>query len=138
MPDTTPDTPPQPPRRPMSRWYSVAVSGLALVVAVITCAFVVRGQRHEQVTPANCINNGRLVPNNTGPCIYNPRTDTCPPDVMGYYTAACIDVHAFGEQPRPRPTVTVTVNPYPPCAGSPYDYDAGLAAERAGGCIWHP
>lgn len=40
----------------------------------------------------------------------------------------------------PGPTKTVEVNKYPMCGGEIYNLppDKALAAERAGGCVWHP
>lgn len=81
----------------VARWPVTFMVVLFVSVAAISM-MVIAGARTSS-KPAhigNCIENGRAA-FNTGPCIYNPRTDTCPDYNLMNYANACFIV--VPEQP---------------------------------------
>lgn len=62
-----------------------------LAVAAISAVLVIdlRTPRDPEIGP--CVQNGRFT-SNTGPCVYNPRTDTCPDYNLMNYANACFIV----------------------------------------------
>lgn len=75
----------------MPRWIVPACAFTALTLAVFAFAYNVRVAHTGGSDPAACIQNGRFV-GNTGPCTYNPRTDTCPDAGLLDYGNACFIV----------------------------------------------
>lgn len=62
-----------------------------LAVAAISAVLVIdlRTPKGPEIGP--CVQNGRFT-SNTGPCVYNPRTDTCPDYNLMNYANACFIV----------------------------------------------
>ncbi|TDC53325.1 hypothetical protein E1281_17865 [Actinomadura sp. KC345] len=102
----------------MPRWLVPACAIAALVVGVAAFALTIRQERTGQAVPAPTVSVTTTV----------TATMTAAP------------------KPRPTATRTVTVNRYPMCGGEigqppelgGMTQEQALAAERAGGCVWHP
>lgn len=65
-----------------------------LAVAAISAVLVIDLRTPEAgpvERPGPCVQNGRFT-FNTGPCVYNPRTDTCPDYNLMNYANACFIV----------------------------------------------
>src|SRR5690606_10230445 len=69
-------------------------TALFLAVAAISAVLVIDLRTPEAgpvERPGPCVQNGRFT-SNTGPCVYNPRTDTCPDYNLMNYANACFIV----------------------------------------------
>lgn len=89
MDDTTPPT------RTISgtRWLVGLFTAWFLAVAAFSAVLVIdlRTPPEPPRDPGPCVQNGRFT-FNTGPCVYNPRTDTCPDYNLMNYANACFIV----------------------------------------------
>jgi hypothetical protein len=86
---------PTPPTRTISGVRLVGLlTALFLAVAAFSAVLVIDLRTPEAgpvERPGPCVQNGRFT-FNTSPCVYNPRTDTCPDYNLMNYANACFIV----------------------------------------------
>lgn len=67
------------------------VTGVLVLAVIWTSLMLIAGHRDNGT--ADCLQNGHWA-GNDGPCVYNPRVDTCPEyDIDHYYGNDCIEIH---------------------------------------------